>query len=122
MFRINEKNKLKIHINTGNIYYNNTDTNESIYGFLLVQEDDTKKFIDFELMYSGSYKQYFNEYLLKLNLKNDNALDVLTNKNSKFLFYHYNDLLFDVNLEPLPVRHSRINDNEFATETIQTEN
>ena len=117
-----KKNKLKIHIDTCNIYYDNTDTNESIYGFLLTQEDDTKKFIDFKFIYSGSYEQYFNEYLVKINQKNDDALDVLTNKNSKVLFYHYNDLLFNINLDPLPVRHSRISDDEFPTETIQTEN
>ena len=38
------------------------------------------------------------------------------------MFYHYNDLLFDVDLDPLPVRHSKISDDEFAIETIQTEN
>ena len=63
-----KKNKLKIHIDTGHIYYDNTDTNESIYGFLLAQEDNTKKFINFEFIYSGSYEQYFN-YLLKINKK-----------------------------------------------------
>ena len=47
---------------------------------------------------------------------------MLTNKNSKFLFYHYNNLLFDVNLDLLPVRYSRISDDEFAIETIQIEN
>ena len=117
-----KKNKLKIHIDTGNIYYDNTDTNQTIYGFLLAQEDDTKKFIDFKFIYSESYEQYFNEYLLKINQKNDDALDVLTNKNSKVLFYHYNDLLFNINLDRLPVRHSRISDDEFPTETTQTEN
>ena len=120
MFRNNEKKKkkLKIHIDTGNIYYDNTDTNERIYSFLLAQEDNTKKFIDFEFIYNGSREQYFNKYLLKINKKNDDALDVLTNKNSMFLFYHYNDLLFDVNLDPLPVRNSRMSDGELAIETI----
>ena len=123
MFRISEKkNKLKIHNDTGNIYYDNTDTNESSYGFLLAQEDNTKIFIDFEFIYGGSYEQYFNKYLLKINKKNDDALDVLTNKNFKFLFYYYNNLLFDVNLDSHSKRHSRISDKEFTIETIQTEN
>ena len=74
-----KKNKLKIHVDTGNVYYDNTDTNGSTYGFFLAQEDDTEKFIDFEFIYSGSYEQYFNEYLLKINQKNDDAIDVLTN-------------------------------------------
>ena len=64
-----KKNKLKIHIDTGNIYYDITDKNKSIYSFLFGQEDDAKKFIDFEFIYSGSYEQYFNKYLLKINKK-----------------------------------------------------
>ena len=117
-----KKNKLKIHIDTGNIYYDNSDTNKSIYSFLLTHKDDTKKLMDFEFIYSGSYEQHFNEYLVQINKKTDDARDVLTNESSKFLFYHYNDLLFDVNLDPFHVRHSRISDDEFAIETIWTEN
>ena len=49
-------------------------------------------------------------------------LDVLTNENFKFLFYYYNDLIFDVNLDSHSKRHSRISDKEFTIETIQTEN
>ena len=86
-----KKNKLKIHIDTRNIYYDNSDTNKSIYSFLLAQEDDTKKLIDFEFIYSGSYEQHFNEYLVQINKKTDDARDVLTNESSKFLFYPYND-------------------------------
>ena len=39
-------NKLKIHIESGDIYHNNTDPNESIYSFFENQEDETKKWID----------------------------------------------------------------------------
>ena len=35
-----KNNRLKIHIETGNIYYDNNDTNESIYGFFQQQEDE----------------------------------------------------------------------------------
>ena len=30
--------KLKIHIESGNIYYDNQDTNESIYGFFQINK------------------------------------------------------------------------------------
>ena len=33
------QNKLKIHIETGNIFFNNLDTNESIYNFFQKQEN-----------------------------------------------------------------------------------
>ena len=36
-------NKLKIHAESGNIYYDNIDTNESLYSFFENQEDETKK-------------------------------------------------------------------------------
>ena len=35
---------------SGNIYHNNADTDESIYGFFQNQEDETKKWIDFEFV------------------------------------------------------------------------
>ena len=35
-------NKLKIHIESGNIFFNNLDTNESIYGFFQQQENQSK--------------------------------------------------------------------------------
>ena len=36
------KNKMKIHLDTRNIYYNNLNMTESIYGFMSVQEDEIK--------------------------------------------------------------------------------
>ena len=33
--QILQNNKLKIHIDTGNIYYDNKDTNKSIFSFVL---------------------------------------------------------------------------------------
>ena len=58
-------NKLKIHVESGNIYHNNTDTNESIYGFFENQEDETKKRIDFEFVLADDYEDYFMKYLVK---------------------------------------------------------
>ena len=120
--QILQNNKLKIHIEYGNIYYYNTDTNESIYGFLQAQEDETKKFIDFESVYDDTYQNYFDEFLLNLNLKNDDRLDVLVNKNSKFLFYHFNDYLTCVNVPTKPVRHTSISNDDLAIKIIQSQN
>ena len=41
--QILRENKLSIHIETANIFYENYNTNESIYNFLLRQQDETKK-------------------------------------------------------------------------------
>ena len=37
------ENKLMIHIDTGNIYFDDFNTNESFYNFLLAQQDTSKK-------------------------------------------------------------------------------
>ena len=42
-FQILRENMLSIDIETGNIFYDNYNTNESIYDLLLRQQDETKK-------------------------------------------------------------------------------
>ena len=37
------QNRLGIHIETGNLYYDNMNTGESIYEFIISQQDETKK-------------------------------------------------------------------------------
>ena len=54
------KNKLKIHFETGNIFFNNLDTNESIYGFFQQQENQSKAKINFEFSFTDSYEDYFD--------------------------------------------------------------
>lgn len=44
----NEKNKLRIHVDIGNIYYDNFNTDKSIYDFLLAQQNSDKKLINIE--------------------------------------------------------------------------
>ena len=115
-------NKLKIHIDSGNIHYDNNDTNESVYDFFQLQGDETKKFIEYEFVYDDTYQQYYDEFLFKINQQDGDRLDVLTNKNSKFLFYHFNDFLTRVNVTPLPVRHSKTTNDDLAIDIIQNEN
>ena len=43
-------NKLKIHVETGNIYYDNNDTSESIFDFFLKQQDPTKGIIEHDFV------------------------------------------------------------------------
>ena len=41
------KNNMKIHLDMGNIYYNNLNMRVRIYSFMGAQQDETKKPIDF---------------------------------------------------------------------------
>ena len=40
------ENSVSIHIESGNIFYDNFNTNKNFYKFLQAQQDKTKKFID----------------------------------------------------------------------------
>ena len=46
---------LSIHIETGNILFDNYNTNESIYDFLLRQQDETKKITHATLAYKDLF-------------------------------------------------------------------
>ena len=50
------KTQMKIHLDTGNIYYNNLDMRGSIYSFMYAQQDETKKFIGFDLDINNDFE------------------------------------------------------------------
>ena len=54
--QIFRENMLSIHIETRNIFYDNYNTNESIYNFLLNQQDETKQVIHATLTYKDSFQ------------------------------------------------------------------
>ena len=115
-------NKLKIHVETGNIYYDNKDTNESIYSFFSAQQDPDKASIDFEFIFADTYEDYFQWLIVGFDSYEKTKLDVLTNKNSKLLFYCFNDFLQQRFREPKPVRHSTITDNYIVLDRTQNQN
>ena len=117
------ENKLKIHIERGNIFFNNLDTNESIYGFFQQQENQPKAKIKYRhFTFTISYKDCFGWLFHGFKGNEDKKYDVLTNKNSKYLFYLFNDYLERI-FEPIkPVRHNIITDDDLALEVIQNEN
>ena len=47
---------------------------------------------------------------------------MLTNKNSKFLFYHFNDYLRQIHEPTKPVRHIVVLNDETALEILQRRN
>ena len=82
-----QRNKITIHVETGSIYYDNTDIGESIYTFLAAQQDQTKKLMSEEFQFFNSYEEYIMNYMTAIENETDDELDMPTNK---FLFYHFN--------------------------------
>ena len=117
-----ENNDLKIHIETGNIYYKNNDTNESIFEFMKNQQDSSKEKTNFNLMYDGNYNDYFRCLLIGFDAYEKTKLDFLTFKNTKYLLYCFNDLLESTGQPIVLVKHSKVTADYIAAEEIQYQN
>ena len=64
----------------------------------------------------------FYEIFGKFKDGEDKKYDMLTNKNSKFLFYHFNDYLKQINEPTKTVRHGVVLNDETALEILQNKN
>ena len=115
--RLLTKNKLKIHLESGQFFHNNIITNESIYDFLLKQQDETKKELFPEVIVGNDFEFYVNELLANVQ---DNDYDLHTNSTAKFLLYNCNTYRLSNRLKPLGVRHSQIVTNEKAISILQS--
>ena len=120
--KILEDNKLKIHIETGNIYYDNNDTNESIHNLIAAQTNPISGEIDHSFTFDRDYATYFQWLTDAFNESTKNKLDIFTNKNSKFLFYHFNDYLQQSGKETIKIKHSVVTQDYLAAEKIQDRN
>ena len=105
--RIMKQNRLKIHIETGNIWYDGFDTGESIFTFLKMQQNDDMIFIENHFLYNDSYKNYFGNYINNIDGEINSKLDFFTNRNARYLLYRFIDLLTNVGIDLVRVRHSQ---------------
>ena len=96
---IMRENKLLIHIESGNVYFDNFNTNESIYDFLLWKQDFEKKLTNGDFSYGGVFSRYVNEFLSGIDSEADNRFDLLTKKDAKYLFYCFSDYLQSWNIK-----------------------
>ena len=96
-----------IHIETGNIFYDNYNANESIYSFLLSHEDETKQTIHTTLTYRDSFSNYLKYFFDGLDNETVEKFDFFAHENVKYLFYKFNGYLLFNGLNTVPVRHSK---------------
>ena len=116
-----QNNDLKIHIETGNIYYKNNDTNESIFEFMKNQQDSSKGEINSELFFEGNYNDYYRWILNDYDAYEKTKFDLLTFKNTKYLVYRFNDFLKTMSQTTIKIKHSKVTDDYIAAEEIQNQ-
>ena len=112
---------IQIHI-TGNICYNDTDTNESIFSFTKNQQDSSKGIINYDLKFDGSYKNYFQWILNEYDAPEKTKYDLFAFQNTKYLVYRFNDYQNLIGELTIKIRHSVVTDDYLAAEEIQNEN
>ena len=106
------RNKIKIHIESGQVFHNNQITGESLYDFLRVQEDVTKVNIDI----NDNFQYYVREVLTRITT---DRYDMNANSTCKFLFHHFNMLSQSQGKTVLQIRHSIIAEDNYALEKLQ---
>ena len=87
------QNKLGIHVDSGDIFYDNHNTEESFSSFLLSQQNEEAAFVPKKSSYSNLFEKYITSFLQNLSIDDQEKFDLLTFKNSKYLFYRLNDFV-----------------------------
>ena len=81
--KILKDNDLKIHIGSGHIYYDNNDTNESIFDFFHKQNSQLGRYIDHVFTFDRSYAEYFH-WINAFDERQKEKLDILSDQNIKY--------------------------------------
>ena len=104
-------NSFSIHIETGDIFYNDFNTKENFYNFLLTQQDESKQFIPKRISYHYSFEKYTRSYLPSFSLEEIDRFDLLSNKNAKYWLYKFIDWIVSMGAEKTLIRHiSKVRD------------
>ena len=101
-----QSNDLKIHIETSNIYYEDTDTNKSIFEFMKNKQNTSKGLINSNLKFEGNYKDFFQWILDEFGAQEKTSYNIFSFKNTKYLVNHFNDFQNSIGGTLIKIRQS----------------
>ena len=84
-------NSLSMHMESANIFYQSFNINENFYSFISTQQDHTKALVSKRISYCHSFEKYIEIFLPSFSIDDVENFDLFANKNSKYLFYEFND-------------------------------
>ena len=87
------QNKLSIHVESGNIFYDNHNTEENFFIFLLFQQNDEAAYVPKKFSYNDTFEKYITSFLQNFSIDDQEKFDLLAFRNSKYLFYRFNDFV-----------------------------
>ena len=82
-------NNLSIHVESGNIFYQNFNTNENFSSFLIARQDERKAIITTCISYHYRFEKYINTYLPTFSIED-------AEKNYKISRRVYQALFIDI--------------------------
>ena len=101
------ENKLSIHVESRDIFYENHNTGENFYNFLLTQQNDDAAFIPKKLFYRRSFESYISQFLQAFSIDDVEKYDLFAQKNSKYLFYCFSDYIKIYGNSRHKIKHTR---------------
>ena len=69
-------NILSIHVESGNISYQNFNSSENFYSFPLPQQDETKSIVPKQVSYNYSFEKYIKSYLPSFSIDKAEKYDL----------------------------------------------
>ena len=100
-------NRLSIHIEDEDTFYENVNTGESSYNFLMTQQNEDAAFIPKNFVYRNTFEKYINSFLSAFSIDDVEKYDLYSNKNSKYLFYRFNDYVKAYGNKRRKIRHTQ---------------
>ena len=87
------QNKLSIHVESGDIFYDNHNIGENFCNFLLSQQNDEAAYVSKKFSYGNSFEVYISTFLQDFSTDDEENFDLLAFKNSEYLFYRFSDFV-----------------------------
>ena len=84
-------NELSIHVETGDNFYENHNTGENFYNFLIAQQIEEVAFIPKTFSDRNGCEVYISQFLQAFSIDDVKKCDLYAHKNEKYLFYCFND-------------------------------
>ena len=80
------ENKLSIHVESGDIFFENHNTGEDFYNFLLAQQNDDAAFFPKKFSYRNSFENYISKSLLAFSIDYVEKYDLVLIKSQNIYF------------------------------------
>ena len=103
------QNKLSIHVESGDIFYDNNNTEENF--------SYNNKF-----SYNNTFEKYITSFLQNFSIDYQEKFDLLEFKNSKYLFYRFNDFVKSYGNPRYKLLHTRKMLDSIAMKKVEDKN